>query len=68
MGKGDADDCGEQDDDDVDEVMCGWLQAEIPLVVGGNRRSRQAMESSRRLAQQARRYYADQRWANGIKL
>ena len=29
MGKGDADDCGEQDDDDVDEVMGGWLQAEI---------------------------------------
>ena len=50
MGKGDADDRGEQDDDDVDEVMGGWLQAEIPLVVGGNRRSRQAMESCWRLA------------------
>ena len=50
MGKGDADDRGEQYDNDVDEVMSGWLQAEIPLVIGGNSRSWQVMESCWRLA------------------
>ena len=50
MGEGDADDRGEQNDDDVDEVMGGRLQAEIPLVIGGNKWSWRAMESCWRLA------------------
>ena len=45
MGKGDADDRGEQYDDDVDEVMSGRLQAEIPLAIGGNMWSWRAINS-----------------------
>ncbi len=50
MGKGDADDRGEQNNDDVDEVMGGRLQAEIPLAIGGNSRSLRAIDSCWRLA------------------
>lgn len=60
MSEGNADGCGNQDDDDVGEVVRRWFQAEIPLAV----RRLVAIALARwRLAYQARRCYALYRWA-----
>jgi hypothetical protein len=68
MGKGDADDGGEQDDDDVDKVMSGRLQAEILLAIGVKIESDKSSESCWRLAYRARRCYALYRRGTVIKL